>query len=878
MSELTAFSTVITANLRQAFYLRETLSFASNTRIISLSQYLLSKIDSGLSNISNTNGTLTDFEDREVWESVIKQWQRSQDKHLVNTSATARLAKEAFDLLIQYELPDFDTDEFATSETSAMKAWLMDYQKALVSKGVVTSVIKDAYIFDEIMTGSIPLPNNMAFYGFYSPTLKESKLLSWAQTQNIPHYLHDKNEINVSCRSFSEISDEVSTCAAWVKAKLEENENATVGIIVPDLLKHKSLLQQVFDHTLVPSSIYQPINNHERPYRISMGSPLISYAPIKAFFDIFKIRLNSKFFFDDISAFLRNPLIGGSQHEYVSRAKLEVQIRKLGAKKVSWDTIKRIANTETHNGLETNYYCPDLVERMEAHEAWLSQYGKGRYHYHDMANIFRETASMWGLLDLAEEASYSEVILAFFGDEKGNGALQLFAKLGNTLPPVSMIKAINKLRSIATETKFQPSSGSTQVQILSESHALGIKFDAVWMLGLTSNNWPQKAKVNPFILQEIQVDKAVPHASAEQELDYARLCTQQILSSARESVLSSHVSENGEEIRPSSIMIDYGQMGDAEKNDLPRTKLAIALSTATKRITIVDNNAPPLDMSNQIHGGTGLFKSQALCPFKGFVENRLGIAALEEPQVGLSASLRGDVLHVIFEHFWRKVKDQATLKSLELSGELDTAVAASVKSALAVFQKSKADIFTPRLVDIETKRLRPLTAKWMRSIELKRPEFSDVQVETAHNIIVKGMQMKVKMDHVDIDVATNTINLADNKTGQVNTSDWFSPRLLEPQLPLYAMIEVETGNALNSIVFKKVKNGDMSVKGVSATDNAFPKFKPAKPVEGLVPMWKEQIYFLADEYQAGVANISPATVAKACTYCPHKSSCRFHLT
>jgi probable DNA repair protein len=529
------------------------------------------------------------------------------------------------------------------------------------------------------------------------------------------------------------------------------------------------------------------------------------------------------------------------------------------------------------NGLETDYYCPDLASRMQAHEEWLTQNGKRRQSYFDMANVFRRTAEIWGIFDLIESEHHAEIITAFIGDEEGRGVLPSFAELGNTLPSVSLIAAIAKLKNIANEMKFQPSSGSSQIQIMSESDALGVKFDAVWVLGLSANNWPKRTQPNPFILQELQVEKGVPHANAEQELSYAKFSTYQITTSAKESVLSCHITEKGEEIRPSSILLSYGKLSETEIKLLPSIQLAKELSSTSVREVLVDNIAPALDMSKPVHGGTSLFKSQAQCPFKGYVENRLGIRKLETPEVGLSASIRGDVVHMIFEHFWRDVKDQKTLKELDLSDALNAKVASSVKSALSVFVNSKPDIFTDKIVEIESKRLIPLTCKWMRDIEINRPSFSNVEVEVSQVINVKGMKMKVKMDHRDIDDETKGLNIADNKTGQITVDDWFSDRLLEPQVPLYSIIEAEAGNPLNSIVFKRIKNGEMSVKGVSDDVDAYPKFKPSKGMGGVIGVWKEQIDNLADEYQSGIANISPAKEAKSCTYCELKPACRYYL-
>jgi len=138
--------------------------------------------------------------------------------------------------------------------------------------------------------------------------------------------------------------------------------------------------------------------------------------------------------------------------------------------------------------------------------------------------------------------------------------------------------------------------------------------------------------------------------------------------------------------------------------------------------------------------------------------------------------------------------------------------------------------------------------------------------------------MKVKMDHRDSDSTSGAINIADNKTGQVTAEDWFGDRLLEPQVPFYSIVEHDSGNQINSAVFKRIKKEEMSIKGIADNPDIYPRFKPTREMVGVIEKWREQIDELADEFQHGVANISPAKVSKSCTYCDLKPVCRYHLT
>ena len=49
-------------------------------------------------------------------------------------------------------------------------------------------------------------------------------------------------------------------------------------------------------------------------------------------------------------------------------------------------------------------------------------------------------------------------------------------------------------------------------------------------------------------------------------------------------------------------------------------------------------------------GGVGLLEDQALCPLKAHLKHRLGVSALREEQIGLSAGERGALLHAALFH------------------------------------------------------------------------------------------------------------------------------------------------------------------------------------------------------------------------------------
>jgi hypothetical protein len=51
-----------------------------------------------------------------------------------------------------------------------------------------------------------------------------------------------------------------------------------------------------------------------------------------------------------------------------------------------------------------------------------------------------------------------------------------------------------------------------------------------------------------------------------------------------------------------------------------------------------------------------VFQYQAACPFRAFVELRLGAEDLEVPVPGLDARQRGTLIHAALEVFWTEVR------------------------------------------------------------------------------------------------------------------------------------------------------------------------------------------------------------------------------
>ena len=75
-----------------------------------------------------------------------------------------------------------------------------------------------------------------------------------------------------------------------------------------------------------------------------------------------------------------------------------------------------------------------------------------------------------------------------------------------------------------------------------------------------------------------------------------------------------------------------------------------------------DADGPVWPPGQQLRGGIGLLELPSpLCPFRSFAELRLQARPLPQPSPGIDPRLRGQMLHLALERFWRATGDSATL-------------------------------------------------------------------------------------------------------------------------------------------------------------------------------------------------------------------------
>jgi len=549
---------------------------------------------------------------------------------------------------------------------------------------------------------------------------------------------------------------------------------------------------------------------------------------------------------------------------------LDRKLRDIGEQKVSLKTLCWLAaNTDRP------WFSPELAKNVCKLEELIEKV-PGSASSADWVKWFAAILNSAGWAkDRDFNAAEYQAIEAF------HKLLARFSGLQAVTGRLSYSRALGMLKRLALAQIFQPRSESTPIQILGLYEAIGLQFDALWVMDLHDNNWPASPQPNPFIPLSLQRQLAMPHADQARELAIAQGITERLLIAAPDVVMSYPLRKGEEQLRLSPLIRDLAE-GDIEALVLSKEPTwSEAIQQSRHHELLADDRAPELPQQ-RASGGSGIFKYQSLCPFRAFSQYRLSATALATPQVGLDAMKRGQLFHTVLELFWRDVRDLKTLLAMNeeaLGQKLDAIIAQAIDG----MAEQNPDIFSPRFRQIESSRLKQLTQQWL-VIEKERADFTVVDFEKEAWHEVNGINVHLWIDRID-ELADGRKVVIDYKTGTVSPSQWFGERPEEPQLPLYSMVESEDKDTeVSAVLYGQLKAADMKFSGVVAAEGLIPNLPPArnpqlKEVTELWPQvlddWQQTIKQLAGDFRSGKADVDPKKPTTCETsYCELSGLCR----
>ncbi len=799
-------------------------------------------------------------QEKAIWEDIVGR--SDEGRELLQVAATAEVALDAWNLMCAWQLPLNASEWDDSSDTEAFRRWAREFQRRCESKNWLSGALLPEFIAGQISSGGISAPEHIGLAGFNEFTPAQELVLEAlrrkgcrvetreiAQTSGLP------SAVRIG---LLDTEAEIRAAAQWARSLIEKagkdaDYESPVGIVVPDLSKYRSRIERIFAGEFHPNGQLAPERDAQRAFNISLGPPLFEYPLIQAAFLILQTRL-STIPLEDASRLLRSPFLGGAQTEYSHRAVLDAKLRRLREPEVSASDIVALART----------IAPALLQLFSQ---WTREWDRipSRQAPSDWAASFSRllTAMGWPGERPLNSAEYQTT-------QAWNEALAEFAGLDSTAGNLHLGGALAMLQRLAVSRQFQPESEPAPIQILGVFEASGMEFDHLWVMGMHDGAWPGAASANPFLPLRLQREKNMPQSSAQRELAFTRLLTEQLLGSAPSVVVSYPQREGDLDLRPSPLFSSLPEIAGEEIGLASATGYPEQLRRSS-RIEVVEDHMAPLWDGSVLRGGTAIFTHQAACPFRAFAQLRLGAEDLDSAQPGLSPLDRGILIHDVLQRVWNELQSHEKLMSAH-ADRLKALVQNAVQESIEEMALKRRALHQPRFTAIEQARLERIITEWLE-LEKQRQPFTVLRQEEERKVAVGGVDVTIRADRVDR-LEDGTVIVIDYKTGDRNPSKWEGGRPDEPQLPLYAI----TAEApLSGVFFGVLKVGESRFSGLVSSEGIVPKVKPGprdislpERIEG----WRSVLQQLGADFRDGKAMVDPKNPRDTCKYCSLPGLCR----
>lgn len=388
---------------------------------------------------------------------------------------------------------------------------------------------------------------------------------------------------------------------------------------------------------------------------------------------------------------------------------------------------------------------------------------------------------------------------------------------------------------------------------------------------------------------EAQRQAQSPNASPPVQWAFAQRVHTQLLSAAPQVVLSWPHTEGATELQPSPLLPSVFEAQGLQASPHWAHTVVATASGQHLQAPFDDSLAPPVQPGERVRGGSALLKAQAICPAWAFVQYRLGAAKLETPTEGMDPRQRGSIVHAVLEHFWQQVGNSSALAALSATA-LQTTIEQAIDHALhahALLPHAKA--LSPRAALLERKRLLRLTQQWVEAERQRAVAFTVLDCEREVRVTLQGIEIKLVMDRID-QLPNGDVVIIDYKTGQhIDTKNWSTNRLTEPQLPLYAAIAPPPEGPVAGLVFGKVTLKEPRWYGLTQDEGVVPgayglsnhyarrQFDAARFPDwpSVLTHWQQSLEQVAQEVQQGQAAVRFEREADL-QYCDVRPVLRMH--
>lgn len=790
-----------------------------------------------------------------LWRQAILE----SGAEVLDASATARAAMIAARFVADWEMSLDHPAWGNTEDTAQFHGWMHAVAaRCRSAEWMIPTRLLPSFVEH---LHRLSLPRRLVFAGFTDPPRALRHLITALRTSGvivieIPPAATRNALVSFACESQEQ---EFDLAARWVRARLEDDPNASLAILMKDLAGNRSAIERSLRDILQPSSVLQPLSDNalanapafqihsSLPYRqqpviaaalsiLDFASPLVPAA--------------------SVSAVLASPYLAGGIEERSARSTAEAALRRSRELELPLAAVERATAK-----------CPKLSQLWPSLRAALRGMPAGSAEPAVWARFWRQfltTAGWPGEIKLSPQES--EAVQQWLD------LLSTFDSLGFCGVRFSASDARSQLHSLVSDSAPQKIDLSLPIHVLDPAAAVPLQFDGAWLVGASELEWPPALSVPSFVPLALLRASQVPLSTPAGRREHARSLSNYIEACAGV-VVASYTVGDPPGAKLSGLFRAHQQIDRAGLH-LWEGKVLLSQIGGEPLETIDDSNGPALRDGAIVVGGASILKSQSACPFQAFVKWRLRGETLEDGEFSYDFRQRGQFLHAALNAVWREIETSERLRSLGPKELEDIASRAATKALSA--DRAETD-FRVQLRGAEHYRLVSLILEWLEVEKRRSSPFKVLETETPRDFTLSRLLLHLRADRVD-ELETGGLVIIDYKSGKKKRTDLDTERPIEPQLLAYAAM-LESQNDANQRVaglyFATVRRDNCGAEGYGRE----PHFgqKGDAGIWGVrVREWRNTIETLASEFENGVA--VRATNSKPCAYCEVKPICRIQET
>ena len=696
----------------------------------------------------------------------------------------------------------------------------------------------------------------------------------------------------IELRSYPDAAAECLAAAQWAQQQLAADAQRRIAIVAPDLRALRLRLHDTLQDLLAPEQLHPQRAQAQPPFNLTLGAPLAEQALVGCALTLLHCLAQAdELKQSDIGQLLRHPY-WSAPDEALARAHLEQQMRSALPAHLSLQQVLDWAAAKPSRWQDAAQAAPEAAPSAARAESgpsaqpapalWL-QHLQGLQRLAASASSEARLPSQWAALlpGWLEQAGWlhgrSLSSHEFQAHQAWLEALAELGRLDACSGPLPLGGWLRRLRALCQERIFQPQSlGQPRLQVLGALEASGQRFDAVWVLGLQAAVWPPPPQPNPLLPFAAQRRAASPNASAAVQYEFAQQVQQRLLRAAPALWLSWPRSEGAAPCQPSPLLSSRATECAAAPNPHWSAQALRSGQALRARETLDDACAPPMSAEEDTLGGSALLRAQALCPAWAYFQYRLAAQGLPEASEGLEPRQRGSLMHAALALLWKELKDASTLQRLS-AAESEAAIERACHSALdAHAAHPKQPRLSQRRRALEQRHLHLLLQRWLEQERSRGSAFAVIGIEQNQEIELAGLRLKLQIDRID-QLDDGRLLVIDYKSSQsIDTANWASQRLSEPQLPLYAACATLHPGQVAGALFAKVRRKDPGWAGLvadaAANPHGAPRYDDTRsraryPLarfptwDAVLQHWRERLHALAAEVRAGDAAVRLADPA-----------------